>query len=730
MSCPCKLADHHGRFCHSCLRCDSAQSTTMATTQGSGYTASPKLFCYNPLRDDHECIRLLRILPARSGDTVECQLDEVETENCPPFEALSYVWGARSASDPIIRVSGSNFQVTRNCYDAIVHLRGTETPRVVWIDAICIDQDNAQEKNAQVERLGAVYTRAQRTIIWLGVYERPIPFSGRLDDVTVIWMLQRAWWTRVWIIQELSLSRTPVLLVGRHEIPWVNLEAGINEFFGSNQSGQWIALSRVRHINTGGPFSSRIIQRAEALMDMRRVIRGTNHAENMGLLELLILFQDYQSGRRRDKVFSLLNIARDRCGIRADYSEGGADNKAAEIFRTAAVRIIRTYKHVNILGQVYRSDAVRKPLEVHLPTWVPHWNRGENLTLGGKDADPGWHVERQNKHPDLIVEPSLAHMVFDDDRPRASGLRTELTPLELDRMTSPDLPLFGLRLPGIVIDTIVVVGSLLPPLILEVETAFPQQSVQSMDSWLSAPGVIWSANQLKERKEATVSELKKRAYVYGEIITVLREWYTLAVDTNYNDDEVQDSVSCSPTLPSSPPPPAQSPRQRRFQRFLASMARGNDVEMPSEKDWDVVFGSRHSVGDRLWSFLGRMFFKYLVPEAKDDDENVQLGKQIIPLILGHLHRFGRLLHVFQHAFNFRLARTRRGYLALAPKLAAPGDDLALLATAGSPYVVRSASPNRADGYERCLELVGWCYAPGLMDGQRWKDENVTDIILV
>jgi hypothetical protein len=633
------------------------------------------------------------------------------------------------ARDPIIRVDGSNFQVTRNCYDAIVHLRRTETPRVVWIDAICIDQDNAQEKNAQVERLGAIYIRAERTIIWLGVHEWPDSLSARLDDVTVIWMLQQAWWTRVWIIQELSLSKTPVLLVGRREISWIDLEAGVNELFPSRQSGHW-ALSRVRHVNTGGPFSSRIIQRAEALMEIRRAIRGINHAENTGLLELLILFQYYESGRKRDKVFSLLNIARDRCGIRADYSEGGVDTKAAEIFRTSAVRIIRTYKHVNILGQVYRSEATRKPLEAHLPTWVPHWNRGGDLTLGGEDPDPGWHAERRNKHPSLIVEPALSHLVFGDDRPKASGPRTELTPLELDRMTSPDLPLFALRLPGIVIDTIVAVGSLLPPLILEVEVAFPQQSVQTMDSWLSAPSVIWSANKKKEKKEAVVSELKKRAYTYGETFKVLREWHELAVDTNYNDDEVQASAPYSPILPPSPSQPAQSPRQKRFQRFLDTMARGNDVEMPSEKDWSVVLGARHSVRDRVWLFLGRLFFKYFVPEAGDNDENVHLGKQVIPLILRHLHRFARLLQVFEHAFNFKLARTQRGYLALVPELAAPGDDLVLLATTGSPYIVRSASPKRNEGCEGYLELVGWCYAPGLMGGQRWNDEHVTDIILV
>jgi len=696
------------------------------TSQGSGYTASPRVFHYSPLRDIHECIRLLRILPGRHENEVECQLDEVETESCPPFEALSYVWGARSPNDPIIKVDNSNFQVTRNCYDATVHLRRTENPRVVWIDAICIDQENAQEKNAQVERLGEMHSRAERTITWLGIPDRPTPLPAKLDDQTVVWMLQQAWWTRVWIIQELCLSKAPVLLVERHEVPWDNLEAAIEEFFASELKGPSWVLSRVQHISTGGPFSSRIVQKAEALMDMRREIRGINHAENKGLLELLILFQYYQSGRKRDKVFSLLNIARDRCGIRPDYNQGRVDAKVAEIFRTTAVQIIRAYKNVNILGQVCRSEAEREPLEDHLPTWVPHWNRGENLNL---HAD-SWHAERRNKHPTLIVEDTLAHMLFGDDRPSASGPRTELTPLELERMTSPDLPFFALRLPGIVIDTVVTAGNLLPPMIVEVENSLIQKSAQSLNSWLEAPGVILGASRQKEHKEALVSELNKRAYLHGEMIRVLREWHALAVDADYNDDEVPASAPPSLSSSSSPPPPFLSQREKRFQRFLATMAHGYEVQMPSENDWNLIFGVHPGFGDRFWLFLSRVFWKYFVSEAKDNHEDVRLGKMMLPLILRHLLKFRRLLTVFSNAFNFKLARTERGYLALVPELAAPGDRLVLLATAGSPYIVRSASPERSEGHEGLMEIVGWCYAPGLMSGERWRDEDLIDILFV
>ena len=91
----------------------------------------------------------------------------------PGYEALSYTWG-----DPLdtrtVMLKDQPFQVTKNLEAALRNLRhrlihGTKSnDRVLWIDAICINQTDIQERNVQVRRMLDIYKSATRVVIWLG----------------------------------------------------------------------------------------------------------------------------------------------------------------------------------------------------------------------------------------------------------------------------------------------------------------------------------------------------------------------------------------------------------------------------------------------------------------------------------------------------------------------------------------------------------------------------------
>jgi hypothetical protein len=87
------------------------------------------------------------------------------------YEALSYVWGARVGTEAVT-CEGKTLLITPNCQYALRHLRLAEKDRILWIDAICIDQDEAEEsvkeRNLQVTLMGEIYAKAKRTICWLG----------------------------------------------------------------------------------------------------------------------------------------------------------------------------------------------------------------------------------------------------------------------------------------------------------------------------------------------------------------------------------------------------------------------------------------------------------------------------------------------------------------------------------------------------------------------------------
>lgn len=144
-------------------------------------TSESELFKHSPLLLE-DSTRLLLLLPAKDPkDPIECQLIEVPlgaTDESPnrKYEALSYVWGARSGSCPIM-CHGKSLLVTENCLAALIRLRQPSVTRKLWIDTICIDQSedetSIQERNIQVAKMGQIYAEAECVVVWLGAGTKP-----------------------------------------------------------------------------------------------------------------------------------------------------------------------------------------------------------------------------------------------------------------------------------------------------------------------------------------------------------------------------------------------------------------------------------------------------------------------------------------------------------------------------------------------------------------------------
>lgn len=150
-----------------------------------------------------------------------------DEDRVQPYEALSYTWGAPVFSHPVV-CNGVDFSVTQNLHAALVHLRYPDRERWVWIDALCINQYDLHEKARQVKALYRIFERAAKTLVWLGQagleatasaermleilrgrepprygydtgYDTMQQFVGVHTDI-----LGRAWFSRVWIIQEIA----------------------------------------------------------------------------------------------------------------------------------------------------------------------------------------------------------------------------------------------------------------------------------------------------------------------------------------------------------------------------------------------------------------------------------------------------------------------------------------------------------------------------------------------
>lgn len=132
-------------------------------------------------------LRILELLPSftLSGD-IRCEIRHCTGDGDIKYEALSYAWGPPQPKINII-INGSNvLGVTKNCHDALFHLRRNFRRRALWVDAICIDQDDndesTRERNHQVNSMSGIYNRAETVIVWLGCDDLgPIRMGTRLD---------------------------------------------------------------------------------------------------------------------------------------------------------------------------------------------------------------------------------------------------------------------------------------------------------------------------------------------------------------------------------------------------------------------------------------------------------------------------------------------------------------------------------------------------------------------
>ncbi|KAG4433772.1 hypothetical protein IFR05_010739 [Cadophora sp. M221] len=140
-------------------------------------------FKYKPLTGS-SAIRLVILEAGRGQDPVKCRLIHVSLDDDPQYEALSYAWGDPSVTTPIY-LDGKTFSVTENLEAALVNLRdeslGNPKNRVLWIDAICINQLHILERNDQVHRMRRIYGNAVTVLIWLGRYHEAVDPTTRFD---------------------------------------------------------------------------------------------------------------------------------------------------------------------------------------------------------------------------------------------------------------------------------------------------------------------------------------------------------------------------------------------------------------------------------------------------------------------------------------------------------------------------------------------------------------------
>jgi hypothetical protein len=174
---------------------------------------------FSPLLRDASVIRLLRILPSQEKNAnLECELLEYDLEESDaayqPYEALSYVWGSED-KPRTVSVNERELGVTQNLLAALHRLRNRQFSRIIWVDAICINQNDIQEKEHQIGFMAVVYAKASRVLVWLGEsYDDSdyaldsircagetsiLPPNTEALQQSIVKLLNRPWFHRIWV---------------------------------------------------------------------------------------------------------------------------------------------------------------------------------------------------------------------------------------------------------------------------------------------------------------------------------------------------------------------------------------------------------------------------------------------------------------------------------------------------------------------------------------------------
>ncbi|KAF1829885.1 HET-domain-containing protein [Decorospora gaudefroyi] len=378
----CSFPETSMEFCKRCgftLTVSSNQEMGEASTE---VQFQPQLFAAfdpfstQPLRADSYRYssldlahgRQIRVLVLKFGNLDEplrCELEHVNLQQTPVFEALSYTWADEKGDDSLCQIisagdSGQTIAITTNCEAALRRLRRPDADRRLWVDAICIDQSNVLERNHQVKNMIAIFRGAVRVLVYLGqgsdVLSRLVEYMG--DDTAgdlpavsdFLLLFQSRWFHRVWILQEIAVARDVLVIYGDKRMSWKDL-VELSKLYLRMMAAHDLPLVLPPVIHYGLEQMTLSSCRSQGKSD---------------LLSLLKVSQDCFCKDARDKVYAILGLLSSHPTLPLPVNYSPIATAGWVYLQVTAWHVVSS-KSLEFLALVNRNTTLE------MPSWIPDW---------------------------------------------------------------------------------------------------------------------------------------------------------------------------------------------------------------------------------------------------------------------------------------------------------------------------------------------------------------------
>lgn len=652
-------------------------------------------------------IRLLTISPKKDGEEdtaqLQCDLKTVHLDGKTPYTALSYTWGHGSDIVEIV-VNNKPFKATANLHAALEHFRNNQIPTTLWVDAICINQKHDGEKGEQVQLMQDIFSGAEKTWVWLGikadesnvavglvnelsqVYRssckgghtspefadksqlrslKPPGFEDKL--IALDHLLNRDYWYRVWVVQEIALSKKLTLFCGNCKFSWESLL--FTAYFLNIRIDVWIYQSLSHKINSsrgipGG--TQRILSIQSVRHDFQEKLRNKLRDS---LLFLLSNHRHTGATNEKDKYIALSGLAN-------KYNEDQVTNsKTARAASTPTcptcgfeeVKTIDSlYDKSKTVGDVYTLacesltkeqrrhppldflDCAGPPRKFQMPSWVPDWS----VTLGRPTPILYWQLA--TKQHDALVPINA---------PRASLLQYS-------------------------------------------DFAAKKQSKLAL---------LNSQDETHLLNKSTTFSIRKNGLLWarGRKLDSIKGVDIVQRPPTGRSEDQKAVYSVQPKAPEYPIP--ERPSDVLWKTIVLNRTRTDGLKAPD--NWGNIFynyltqppiSPTPSFLHQWWAQSKHVKFCGSTLEEIAMKRQSSIPEQI-PNSNDALEHFKT---AFTNAVGYRkLAPTERGSLGLVPLEAKPGDVVVILADCSAPVLLRWRE------IEEDYEFIGTCYVHGIMQGE-------------